>query len=224
MGLMQPTLGGATARVPTCRHGRTAKTSDPAPDATQARTYGLREGEVAVALPERFDASLYFIGRIRTPWLRREDCPKNGRESEAVCTIELDPRWAAGPQGLETVEPRAGALLDGQGAARPRAAGAAPLWRAARHLRAALAGAAQPDRASRWRGSCASRATRFRSSASIASTTRRSSTSSRISPRPMRSRTPRSAGTPAASVDAPSLRAKQSRIAPSLTLPRFGEG
>jgi tRNA-Thr(GGU) m(6)t(6)A37 methyltransferase TsaA len=64
--------------------------------------YGLREGEVAVALPDHFDASLYFIGRIRTPWNRREDCPKNGREAEAVCTIELDSRWLAGLRGLET--------------------------------------------------------------------------------------------------------------------------
>ncbi len=63
---------------------------------------GLREGEVAVELPKEFDASVYFIGRIRTPWTRRNDCPKNGRESEAVCTIELDPRWAEGLRGLET--------------------------------------------------------------------------------------------------------------------------
>jgi tRNA-Thr(GGU) m(6)t(6)A37 methyltransferase TsaA len=63
---------------------------------------GLREGEVAVALPARFDASLYFIGRIRTPWKRREDCPKNARESDAVCTVELDPRWVEGLKGLET--------------------------------------------------------------------------------------------------------------------------
>jgi len=62
--------------------------------------YGLREGEVAVALPEQFDASLYFIGRIRTPWRRREDCPKNARESNAECTIVLDPRWADGLKGL----------------------------------------------------------------------------------------------------------------------------
>ena len=64
--------------------------------------YGLREGEVAVAVPERFDASLYFIGRIHTPWRRREDCPKNGRETEAVCTVELDSRWAQGLKALET--------------------------------------------------------------------------------------------------------------------------
>jgi tRNA-Thr(GGU) m(6)t(6)A37 methyltransferase TsaA len=64
--------------------------------------YGLREGEVAVALPERFDASLYFIGRIHTPWRRREDCPKNARGSDALCTIVLDPRWTDGLKGLET--------------------------------------------------------------------------------------------------------------------------
>jgi tRNA-Thr(GGU) m(6)t(6)A37 methyltransferase TsaA len=63
----------------------------------------LREGEVVAALPAQFDASLYFIGRIRTPWQSREQCPKNPRESDAVCTIELDPRWARGLEGLETV-------------------------------------------------------------------------------------------------------------------------
>jgi tRNA-Thr(GGU) m(6)t(6)A37 methyltransferase TsaA len=64
---------------------------------------GLREGEVAVELPARFDASLYFIGVIHTPWQRREDCPKNPRETDAECTIELDPRWIGGLQGLEDV-------------------------------------------------------------------------------------------------------------------------
>jgi tRNA-Thr(GGU) m(6)t(6)A37 methyltransferase TsaA len=64
---------------------------------------GIRPGEIAVELPERYDAALYFIGRIRTPWQTRDDCPKNGRESDAVCTVELDPRWVAGLQGLETV-------------------------------------------------------------------------------------------------------------------------
>ncbi len=63
---------------------------------------GLRPGEVAIALPERFDASLYFIGRIRTPWTRRDDCPKNGRESDAECTIEVEPRWEGALQGVES--------------------------------------------------------------------------------------------------------------------------
>ena len=70
---------------------------------TAKETLALREGEIAAELPERFDASLYYIGRIRTPWKRREDCPKNPRETEAVCTIVLDPRWAEGLQGLEGV-------------------------------------------------------------------------------------------------------------------------
>ncbi len=39
--------------------------------------YGIRDGEIAVELPETFDAGLYFIGRIRTPWRTRDDCPKN---------------------------------------------------------------------------------------------------------------------------------------------------
>ena len=64
--------------------------------------FGIREGEVAVAMPERFGASLYFIGRIRTPWKKREDCPKNAAESDAVCTIEVDAHWAAGLKDIET--------------------------------------------------------------------------------------------------------------------------
>lgn len=61
--------------------------------------FGIRDGEVAVELPKSFDAGLYFIGRIRTPWTQREDCPKNANEARAagiVCTIELDERYAAG--------------------------------------------------------------------------------------------------------------------------------
>ena len=64
--------------------------------------FGIREGEIAIGLPEHFDASLYFIGRIRTPWRRRDDCPKNARESDAVCTLELDPRWAQALTGIES--------------------------------------------------------------------------------------------------------------------------
>lgn len=64
--------------------------------------YGLREGEVTASLPANFDASLYFIGRIHTPWRRREDCPKNARESDVACTVVVDPRWSAGLQGLDT--------------------------------------------------------------------------------------------------------------------------
>ena len=62
----------------------------------------IRDGEIAVDLPETYDALLYFIGRIRTPWKQRKDCPKNARESDAVCTLDVDPRWAAGLKGVES--------------------------------------------------------------------------------------------------------------------------
>jgi len=63
--------------------------------------FGARDGEVAVELPPNYDAGLYYIGRIHTPWRHRSDCPKNARESDAVCTVELDPRWQ---QALKDVE------------------------------------------------------------------------------------------------------------------------
>jgi len=64
--------------------------------------FGIRPGEVAIELPEAFDAGIYFIGRIRTPWTTREQCPKNARESDAPCTIEVDARYAAALTDVET--------------------------------------------------------------------------------------------------------------------------
>lgn len=64
--------------------------------------FGIRPGEEAVELPAKADAEVYFVGRIRTPWTRREDCPKNARESEAVCSIEVDRRWAPALKDVET--------------------------------------------------------------------------------------------------------------------------
>jgi tRNA-Thr(GGU) m(6)t(6)A37 methyltransferase TsaA len=64
--------------------------------------FGMRQGEVAVELPSQFDASLYFIGRIRTPWTDRGNCPKNARESHEVCTIEIADRWKAALKGVES--------------------------------------------------------------------------------------------------------------------------
>jgi hypothetical protein len=44
--------------------------------------WGIREGEVAVELPERFDASLYFIGRNPLDGSRKlsEECAGIGRD------------------------------------------------------------------------------------------------------------------------------------------------
>jgi tRNA-Thr(GGU) m(6)t(6)A37 methyltransferase TsaA len=64
--------------------------------------FGIRPGEVAIELPKAFDAGIYFIGRIRTPWSTRERCPKNARESDAPCTIEVDARYAAALKDVET--------------------------------------------------------------------------------------------------------------------------
>jgi tRNA-Thr(GGU) m(6)t(6)A37 methyltransferase TsaA len=68
----------------------------------QDEPYGIRDGEVAAELPGEFDAGLYFIGRIRTPWRTRDECPKNARESDAVCTIDVDPRWTPALKDIET--------------------------------------------------------------------------------------------------------------------------
>jgi tRNA-Thr(GGU) m(6)t(6)A37 methyltransferase TsaA len=64
--------------------------------------FDMRKGEIAVELPAQFDASLYFIGQIRTPWTDRENCPKNAHESDALCALEIAPRWAAALDGVES--------------------------------------------------------------------------------------------------------------------------
>jgi tRNA-Thr(GGU) m(6)t(6)A37 methyltransferase TsaA len=60
----------------------------------------LRPGEVAVALPAQTDAGVYFIGRIRTPWRSRRECPKRGSLDGPLCTIVVDDRWRAALTGL----------------------------------------------------------------------------------------------------------------------------
>lgn len=60
-----------------------------------------RPGEVAIDLPLATDAGVHFIGRIRTVYATRDDCPKNGRASTAEAVIELDARYAAGLLDIE---------------------------------------------------------------------------------------------------------------------------
>jgi tRNA-Thr(GGU) m(6)t(6)A37 methyltransferase TsaA len=67
-----------------------------------SKDFGIRAGEKAVELPAKIDAGLYFIGRIHTPWKERKDCPKNARESDAVCTVELDARFRDGLKDVES--------------------------------------------------------------------------------------------------------------------------
>ena len=62
----------------------------------------LRPGEVTVALPDQYDAGIYFVGRIRTPWKKRSECPRQGdQENGPVCRIEVDPRWQDALDGIE---------------------------------------------------------------------------------------------------------------------------
>jgi tRNA-Thr(GGU) m(6)t(6)A37 methyltransferase TsaA len=62
----------------------------------------LRPGEVTIDLPDEYDGGVYFIGRIRTPWKKRSDCPKQGDpDNGPVCRIEVDPRWHAALDGVE---------------------------------------------------------------------------------------------------------------------------
>jgi hypothetical protein len=64
-------------------------------------TWAPRPGEERIELPAATDAGVHFIGRIRTPFATREDCPKNGRESTAEAVIEVDPRYAGGLLDIE---------------------------------------------------------------------------------------------------------------------------
>jgi len=60
----------------------------------------LRPGEIAMPLPERPDQGVYFIGRIRTPFKTRADCPKNIVQSDATGLVEVDARFAEGLKDL----------------------------------------------------------------------------------------------------------------------------
>lgn len=62
--------------------------------------FGARPGEVMANLPEAFDAGLHFIGRLRTPWTDRADCPKNNLQAQALCTVEVDPAYAPGLRSI----------------------------------------------------------------------------------------------------------------------------
>ncbi|MDU6135283.1 SAM-dependent methyltransferase, partial [Bradyrhizobium sp.] len=61
----------------------------------------LRSGEVAVDAPLPRDASLYFIGRIRTPWTSRLETPRQGSLEGPVCRLEIFEPWVAALQGIE---------------------------------------------------------------------------------------------------------------------------
>ncbi|MDQ0470619.1 tRNA (N6-threonylcarbamoyladenosine(37)-N6)-methyltransferase TrmO [Labrys wisconsinensis] len=61
----------------------------------------IRAGEVAVEPPAPTDAGLVFIGRIRTPWSSRLDCPRQGRIDGPTCRIEIFQPWVPALAGIQ---------------------------------------------------------------------------------------------------------------------------
>lgn len=64
----------------------------------------IRTGERAAAVEPASDAALRYIGVIRTPWSRREDCPRQGRQDGPECRIEVFEPWVAALDGVEAYE------------------------------------------------------------------------------------------------------------------------
>ena len=64
----------------------------------------IRPNEVAVEAPKSFDAGLVFIGVIRTPWISRLNCPRQGRADGPVCRIEVAEPWVKALDGIEACE------------------------------------------------------------------------------------------------------------------------
>lgn len=69
----------------------------------------IRDGELVASrdpATETGDASLVFIGRIRSPWQTRSDCPKNMREARERqpehCFLEIDDTWRPGLGNLKS--------------------------------------------------------------------------------------------------------------------------
>lgn len=66
-----------------------------------------RDGEIALDFDPALtaaDASLQFIGRVRSPWKVRADCPKNmnaARERGLSASIEIDTSFRPGLQRLD---------------------------------------------------------------------------------------------------------------------------
>ncbi|MDX7950912.1 SAM-dependent methyltransferase [Lichenihabitans sp. Uapishka_5] len=61
-----------------------------------------RPGEVTVVRPAATDAGVHFLGRLHTPWLTRQDCPKRGDPQDGpICRVVVDPPWRAALAGLD---------------------------------------------------------------------------------------------------------------------------
>ncbi|MCR9157318.1 MAG: tRNA (N6-threonylcarbamoyladenosine(37)-N6)-methyltransferase TrmO [Rhodobacteraceae bacterium] len=64
----------------------------------------LRKGELAVDPLQPEDATLRFIGTIRTPFTTRDLCPRQGKLNGPDCRLELLPHWAPALKGISDFE------------------------------------------------------------------------------------------------------------------------
>lgn len=73
----------------------------------QKQTFGPREGEIPLAedpASAAGDGHIVFIGKIRSPWRAREECPKNmaaARGTGQAARIEIDEPFRPGLEGLD---------------------------------------------------------------------------------------------------------------------------
>lgn len=65
-----------------------------------SRDPDLRGNEERADLPDPDDARLRFIGVIRTPWVTRDLCPRQGSQDGPECRLVLDPVWQPALKGL----------------------------------------------------------------------------------------------------------------------------
>lgn len=79
----------------------------PQGQADSAELFPPRPGETALPFDPALspgDGHVVFLGRIRSPWKTREDCPKNmaaARQAGGGGLVELDAQYRGGLAGLE---------------------------------------------------------------------------------------------------------------------------
>ena len=63
----------------------------------------IRAGETLLEMPDAFDAGVYFIGVIHTPWTQRGACPKQGDPREGPdCRIDIADAFLPALAALES--------------------------------------------------------------------------------------------------------------------------
>jgi len=70
----------------------------------QNKTPELRSGEVSNGSEVQNDATVQFIGTIRTPYTSRDLCPRQGKLDGPDCRLELFAQWHAALTGIEKFE------------------------------------------------------------------------------------------------------------------------